>query len=88
MINIFKSMLPEGVVVQDIKEYGNKYKIRLRQDTEIASCELPKTCVPNSEDIVCKTAIKCAMSSIYINKGDLTEASAWLHDERWEYLTD
>lgn len=86
MLNIFKKMLPDNVVIQNIQEYSNKYKINLRQNTEIASCELQKTCAPKGEDTVCKTAIKCAMSSIYINKGDLSEAAAWLHDQRWGYL--
>lgn len=34
---------------------------------------------------LCMQAIDNAISSMYIDKGDLKEAEAWLHGDRWDF---
>lgn len=83
MIDIFKETLQEGMEISKCKELSNKYKFTLSYNGMSATCELSKLCTPGNEKSLCMQAIDNAMSSMYIDKGDLKEAKAWLHGERW-----
>lgn len=84
MIDIFKDVLQEGMEISKCKELSDKYKITLLYDGTSAACELYKLCTPGNERSLCMQSIDNAMSSMYINNGDLKEAEAWLHGERWD----
>lgn len=83
MFDIFKDTLQNGMGIGKCKELANKYKLVLLYDDMSASCELSKMCTPGNEKSLCMQAIDNAISSMYIDKGDLNEAEAWLHGERW-----
>lgn len=83
MLDIFKETLQNGMEITKFKESGNKYKITLSYKDMSGTCELNKLCTPGNEKSLCMQAIDTAMSSMYIDKGDLKEAQAWLHGERW-----
>ena len=53
-----------------------------------AATELPKTTTPGHEIEVCKSSINNAMSTMYINAGNLVEAKVWLDGERWNIDAD
>ena len=83
ILDIFKDTLQDGMEITKCKELSNKYKMMLSYNGMFASCEVNKLCTPGNEKSLCMQAIDNAMSSMYIDKGDLKEAEAWLHGERW-----
>lgn len=83
ILDVFKDILHDGMEITKCKELSNKYKLSLSYNGMSASCELNKLCTPGNEKSICMQAIDNAMSSMYIDKGDLKEAEAWLHGERW-----
>ena len=83
ILDIFKDTLQGGMEITQCKELSNKYKLTLSYNGMSASCELNKLCTPGNEKSLCMQAIDNAMSSMYLDKGDLREAEAWLHGERW-----
>lgn len=83
ILDIFKDTLQDGMEITKCKELSNKYKMMLSYNGMFASCEVNKLCTPGNEKSLCMQAIDNAMSSMYLDKGDLREAEAWLHGERW-----
>lgn len=83
ILEVFKETLQEGMEITKCKELLNKYKLTLSYNGMSASCEINKLCTPGNEKSLCMQAIDNTMSSMYINSGDLREAEAWLHGERW-----
>lgn len=83
ILDIFKDTLQDGIEITKCKELSNKYKMMLSYNGMFASCEVNKLCTPGNEKSLCMQAIDNAMSSMYLDKGDLREAEAWLHGERW-----
>lgn len=83
ILDVFKNTLQDGMEITKCKELSNKYKLTISYKGMSASCELNKLCTPGNEKSLCMQAIDNAMSSMYINSGDLREAEAWLHGERW-----
>ena len=88
ILDIFKDTLQDDMEITKCKELSNKYKLTLSYNGMSASCELNKLCTPGNEKSLCMQAIDNAMSSMYLDKGDLREAEAWLHGERWEQKTN
>lgn len=88
ILDIFKNTLQDGMEITKCKELFNKYKLTLSYNGMFASCELNKLCTPGNEKSLCMQAIDNAMSSMYLDKGDLREAEAWLHGERWNLNKD
>ena len=70
--------------IKNVRELSNKWKFSIAYDGMQAATELPKTTTPGYEIEVCKTSINNAMSTMYINAGNLVEAKAWLDGERWK----
>ena len=85
MLDIFKSVLVEGMEIVKVKELANKYRITLTFKGLKNTIELNKTCVPSYEIFYCKGAVATALSSIYINLHDLDNASKWLDKSNGQY---
>lgn len=83
MLDVFKDTLQSGMIISKCKELSNKYKITLEYNGMQGSCELNKLCSPGNEKSLCMQAINTAISSMYIDNGNIQEAKAWLHGERW-----
>lgn len=83
MIDIFKNELQDGMEIVKCKEMTNVYKITLSYDGMTGTCELSKMCVPNAEKSLCRKSIDTAISGMYINASNLTEAKLWLDGEKW-----
>ena len=88
ILDVFKDSLQDGMEITKCKELSNKYKLTLSYNRMSALCELNKLCTPGNEKSLCMQAIDNAMSTMYLGKGDLKEAEAWLHGERWNQGTD
>ena len=84
MFEILKDTLQSGMEIKNERELSNKWKFSIAYDGMQAATELPKTTAPGHEVEVCKTSINNAMSTMYINAGNLVEAKAWLDGERWK----
>lgn len=84
MFEILKDTLQNGMEIKNERELSSKWKFVIAYDGMQAATELPKTTVPGHEVEVCKTSINNAMSTMYINAGNLVEAKAWLDGERWK----
>ena len=81
MLEIFKSSLkdfPVDLDIVSVKETNTKYKLTLKYGEDTDNVELSKTCTPGSENEVCWKAAATAMSSIYLNRGDLKKVRLWL----------
>lgn len=83
MIDIFKKELQDGMEIVKCKEMANVYKITLSYDGMTGTCELSKMCAPNAEKSLCRKSIDTAISGMYINAVNLTEAKLWLDGEKW-----
>lgn len=83
MIDIFKKELQDGMEIVKCKEMANVYKITLSYNGMTGTCELSKMCAPNAEKSLCRKSIDTAISGMYINAGNLTEAKLWLDGEKW-----
>ena len=88
MFDILKDTLQSGMEIKNERELSNKWKFSIAYDGMQATTELPKTTAPGYEVEVCKTSINNAMSTMYINVGNLVEAKAWLDGERWNIDAD
>ena len=88
MFDILKDTLQSGMEIKNERELSNKWKFSIAYDGMQAATELPKTTAPGYEVEVCKTSINNAMSTMYINVGNLVEAKAWLDGERWNIDAD
>lgn len=86
MIDVFKGILQSGMSISQCKELSNKYKITLNYNGMQGKCELVKTCSPGNEKSLCMQAIDTAISSMYIDNGNMQEAKVWLHGERWDNI--
>lgn len=86
MLNTLKSILPDGIEIKDIKELSNRYKLRISYRGMEASTELYKLCSPGEQVAVCQKAIDTAMSTMYMNIGDLKKAGEWLRGEYWKRM--
>ena len=83
ILDVFKDTLQDDMEITKCKEFSNKYKLTLSYKGMSASCEINKLCMPGNEKSLCMQAIDNAISTMYLSKGDLKEAEAWLHGERW-----
>ena len=88
MIEIFKKRLQYGMEIVKCKEMANVYKITLSYDGMTGTCELSKMCAPNAEKSLCRKSIDTAISGMYINAGNLTEAKLWLDGEKWNVANE
>ena len=84
MFEILKDTLQNGMEIKNERELSNKWKFSIAYDGMQAATELPKTTAPGHEVEVCKSSINNAMSTMYINVGNLVEAKAWLDGEKWK----
>lgn len=88
MFEILQDTLQEGMAIKNAKELSNKWKFSIVYEGMQAATELPKTVAPGCESEVCKTAINNAMSTMYINTGNLTEAKSWLDGDKWNSVDE
>lgn len=88
MIDIFKKELQDGMEIVKCKEMANVYKITLSYNGMTGTCELSKMCAPNAEKSLCRKSIDTAISGMYINAGNLTEAKLWLDGEKWNVANE
>ena len=88
MIDIFKKELQDGMEIVKCKEMANVYKITLSYNGMTGTCELSKMCAPNAEKSLCRKSIDTAISGMYINAGNLTEAKLWLDGEKWNVTNE
>lgn len=82
MIDIFKKTLSELPVELEIlkaKEFGSKWKLTMGFRGTQTSVELSKACTPNEAENYCWQVVATAMSSLYMNLGDLQKARLWLN---------
>ena len=83
MLDVFKGVLQEGMEMGKVKEFSKTYKFPLTYKGMTANCILEKVCALHHEETMCKRVINNAISEMYINAGNLSEAKAWLDGERW-----
>ena len=88
MIDIFKKELQDGMEIVKCKEMANVYKITLSYNGMTGTCELSKMCAPNAEKSLCRKSIDTAISGMYINAGNLTDAKLWLDGEKWNVANE
>ena len=83
MLEIFKGTLQDGMEIIKEKELVNGFKVTLSYNGMTADTNIPKAVVSGREKDVCKSSINNAMSTMYINAGNIEEAKAWLDGEKW-----
>lgn len=83
MLEILQDELQEGMEIKNVRELSNKWKLSITYDDMQATTELYKMVAPGCELEVCRTAINNAMSTMYINVGNLIEAKSWIDGEKW-----
>lgn len=71
ILDVFKDILHDGMEITKCKELSNKYKLTLSYNGMSATCELNKLCTPGNEKSLCMQAIDNAISSMYLDNGDL-----------------
>ena len=88
MIDILKKELKEGMTIENDRELSDKYKLTIVYDGMKAPVVLVKACAPGCEKKICRKAIDTALSTMYINAGNLSEAKRWLDGEFWKESID
>lgn len=88
MIDILKQELKEGMTIENDRELSDKYKLTIVYDGMYAPVVLYKTCAPGCEKELCRKVIDTAMSTMYVNVGNLAEAKKWLDGEFWKNIDD
>lgn len=83
MIDVLKRELIGGMSISAEKELGSKWKVTISYSGMQSTIDLPKTCTPGCEQEVCRKAIDTALSTMYVNAGNLIEAKKWLNGEFW-----
>lgn len=84
ILTILEHTLQDGMSIEVIKEYRNKYKIRLYYNGEVAdNIIIYKNFEAGREKARCRYAIDAAMALFYARKENYPEAKAWLSGERW-----
>lgn len=84
MFEIMKDTLQDGMEIVNDRELSNKFKFCITYKGMQAPTELPKATAPGCEVEVCKKAIDNAISTMYINAGNLEEAKKWLDGNMWK----
>lgn len=84
MFEILKETLQNDMEIINNRELSNKYKFCIVYKGMQAATELPKITSPGSEIEVCRKAINNAVSTMYINVGELEMAKKWLHGDMWK----
>lgn len=79
ILTILEHTLQDGMSIEVIKEYRNKYKIRLYYNGEVAdNIIIYKNFEAGREKARCRYAIDAAMALFYARKENYPEAKAWL----------
>ena len=84
MIDVLKNELKNDMSIGTEKELSSKWKVTILYNGMQSTIDLPKTCTPGCEKEVCRKAIDTALSTMYVNAGNLTEAKKWLDGEFWK----
>ena len=84
MFEIMKDTLQDGMEIVNDRELSNKFKFCITYKGMQAPTELPKTTAPGCEVEVCKKAIDNAISTMYINAGNIEDAKKWLDGDMWK----
>lgn len=88
MIDVLKNELKGNMSIGTEKELSSKWKVTILYNGMQSTIDLPKTCTPGCEKEVCRKAIDTALSTMYVNKGNLAEAKKWLDGEFWKNIDD
>ena len=88
MIDILKRELKSGMAINAEKELSSKWKVTISYEGMQSAIDLPKTCTPGCEKELCRKVIDTALSTMYINAGNLAEAKKWLNGEFWKKSID
>lgn len=83
MFEILRETLQDGMEIVNDRELSNKFKFCITYKGMQAPTELPKATAPGCEVEVCRKAIDNAISTMYINAGNLEEAKKWLDGDMW-----
>lgn len=84
MIDVLKNELKRDMSIGTEKELSSKWKVAILYNGMQSTIDLPKTCTPGCEKEVCRKAIDTALSTMYVNAGNLVEAKKWLDGEFWK----
>ena len=84
MIDVLKNELKSDMSIGTEKELNSKWKVTILYNGMQSTVDLPKVCTPGCEKEVCRKAIDTALSTMYINAGNLAEAKKWLDGEFWK----
>ena len=79
MLDVLKDRLFDGLEIVKVKEMNSRYTITFRFEGDEAKADLPKTCSPGAHNKVADSTIITAMSSIYLNRGDIAKAKECLN---------
>lgn len=88
MIDILKRELKDGMTIENDRELSDKYKLTIVYHGMAAPVVLSKTCAPGCEREVCRKTIDTALSTMYVNSGNLAEAKKWLDGEFWKETSE
>lgn len=88
MIDVLKNELKSDMSIGTEKELSSKWKVTILYNGMQSTIDLPKTCTPGCEKEVCRKAIDTALSTMYVNEGNLAEAKKWLDGEFWKNIDD
>jgi hypothetical protein len=88
MIDVLNRELKEGMSINTEKEMCSKWKATISYDGMQSTVDLPKVCTPGCEKEVCRKAIDTALSTMYVNVGNLAEAKRWLDGEFWKETSE
>lgn len=78
MLDIFKTILPDGVEVDKVSERNSIFRVTVSWEDQKTTVDLNRMCAPGYERHHCMSAVVNAMSSMLITRGDLVGAKAWL----------
>lgn len=81
MLEIFKETVKESPVelrILSAKEAYTKSTLRVEYKGAETTVELRNTCTPGEEKNYCWYVLATAMSSIYLNAGDVKRGKLWL----------
>lgn len=81
MLEVFEGVrktLPFELEVVAVKEYNDKHRLTVRYGEATTKIELRKAVAPGAQEEYCWYAIATAMSSIYLDAGDMARTRLWL----------
>lgn len=82
MLEVFEEVrrgLPFDLELLSVKEDNNKYRLTVSYSGRSTTVELRKTTTPGAQEDYCWYALATAMSSLYLDAGDVGRTRLWLN---------